>query len=397
MIRKYEKYKDSGVEWIGEIPEGWEVKRLKRLAKILNGQDHKNVWDINGIHPIIGTGGIFGYANKSLHSEPSVLLGRKGTIDKPQYIETPFWSVDTAYYTDIPSETNPKYFYYICTTINFDLHKYGSAVPSMTQEVLNQIPFAVPSLSEQTTIASFLDRKTAEIDQLIIRKEKLITLYEEEKSAIINHAVTKGLDPKAKTKPSGIEWLGDISEYWKVKRLKYLSDIQTGGKDTENREDDGEYPFYVRSQTIERISTYSFDGEAILTAGDGVGVGKVFHYANGKFDYHQRVYRISDFREVDGKFLFYFMKSYFYKEVIRLSAKSTVDSLRLPMLQDFPVVLPEKKEQTSIVVHIETECSRLNTIIDKFKKQINLLKEYRTTLISEVVTGKIDVRDEVAA
>ncbi|MCK5545098.1 MAG: restriction endonuclease subunit S, partial [Desulfobulbaceae bacterium] len=116
-----------------------------------------------------------------------------------------------------------------------------------------------------------------------------------------------------KYKDSGVEWIGEIPEGWEVLRLRFLSKIKTGDKDTENREDNGKYPFYVRSQTIEHISTYSYDGEAILTAGDGVGVGKVFHYVNGKFDYHQRVYKISDFVGIIAKYLFYYMKLNFHK------------------------------------------------------------------------------------
>ncbi|MEA2083247.1 MAG: restriction endonuclease subunit S [Thermodesulfobacteriota bacterium] len=334
-MKRYEKYKDSGVEWIGEIPVGWEVKAFKRFAVICNGRDHKNVWDVNGEYPIIGSGGIFGRANKYLYDQPSVILGRKGTIDKPQFVTEPFWSVDTAYFTDIHKNTDKRFFYYLCLTINFDLYKYGSAVPSMTQETLSQIPFCSPIFEDQTTIANYLDRKTAEIDKLITQKERLLELYEEEKTAIINQAVTKGIDPAVKLKDSGIDWLGEIPGGWEVLRLRFLSKIKTGGKDTVNREDEGEYPFYVCSQTVERISTYSYDGEAILTAGDGVGVGKVFHYINGKFDYHQRVYKISDFNGIIAKYLFYYMRLNFHKEVIRISAKSTVDSLRLPMLQNF--------------------------------------------------------------
>ena len=168
--------------------------------------------------------------------------------------------------------------------------------------------------------------------------------------------------------------------------MRYFTKIKTGSKDTENRENYAEYPFYVRSQTIERISTYSFDGEAMLTAGDGLGVGKVFHYVNGKFDYHQRVYKVIDFTGIEGKLLFYYMKLNFHKEVMRISAKSTVDSLRLPMLQNFPVCIPPKQEQTKIIKYIETETTKINT-----KKSITLLKEYKTALISEVVTGKIKV------
>lgn len=107
-------------------------------------------------------------------------------------------------------------------------------------------------------------------------------------------------------KPSGVQWLGDVPTHWEAQRLRSLANIKTGGRDTVNRRDDGEYPFFVRSQTIERIDTWSFDGEAVLTAGDGVGVGKVFHYINGKFHYHQCVYKFSDFRDVLGKFFFHY-------------------------------------------------------------------------------------------
>ena len=122
-MTRYEKYKPSGIEWIGEIPEHWEVKRLKRFAKICNGQDHKTVYDLDGKYPIMGSGGEFGRANAFLHPGPSVLLGRKGTVDKPRYVDFPFWSVDTAYFTDIFSITNPRFFFYLCATIKFDLYK----------------------------------------------------------------------------------------------------------------------------------------------------------------------------------------------------------------------------------------------------------------------------------
>ena len=391
-MERYKKYKNSGVEWIGEIPVEWGLKAFKHFATICNGRDHKNVWEINGDYPIIGSGGEFGRSNECIYDKPSVILGRKGTIDKPRFIDEPFWAVDTAYFTKIHDNTNKRYFYYLCLTINFDLYKYGSAVPSMTQATLSQIPFCSPPELEQTAIAKFLDRKTAEIDELIAQKERLLALYEEEKTAIINHAVTKVLNPNAELKDSGIDWLDEIPAGWRVIKLRYLSKIKTGEKDTENRQDDGQYPFFVRSQKIERISTYSYDGEAILTAGDGVGVGKVFHYANGRFDYHQRVYKISDFEGVIGKYVFYYMQINFHKEVIRISAKSTVDSLRLPMLLNFPVCLPHQKdEQTTIVQYIETETARINAKIAKTQRIIEVQKEYRTALISEVVTGKIKV------
>ncbi|MEY4540545.1 MAG: hypothetical protein RLZZ306_2302 [Bacteroidota bacterium] len=394
-MKKYDSYKNSGIEWIGEIPTNWDVKKIKFISKICNGQDQKAVLDEDGIYPIYGSGGIFGKANSYLFDKPSVLLGRKGTIDKPQYVEVPFWTVDTSYYTKIHKGFSVRLFYYLCTTINFELYKYGSAIPSMTQGHLNEIKFAIPkSFDEQVSLANYLDHKTTKIDNLIAKKESLIQLLEEERVSVITQAVTKGLDPNVPMKDSGIEWLGEIPEHWEVKRMRFLCDITTGGKDTENREDNGLYPFYVRSQTIERISSYSFDGEAILTAGDGVGVCKVWHYVNGRFDFHQRVYMLSNFQFVLGKYLFYYLKENFGKEVMKLSAKSTVDSLRRPMFQNFMIPFGTLKEQEQIILKIEKEEIRLQNIIDKTKEEIQLLIEYKVALISEVVTGKLDVRDE---
>ena len=108
-------------------------------------------------------------------------------------------------------------------------------------------------------------------------------------------------------KDSGIEWVGEIPTTWQKVRLRFLCNIQTGDKDTVNKVDDGMYPFYVRSPIVERINTYTFDGEAILTAGDGVGAGKVFHYVTGKFDYHQRVYNLHNFKRIFGKFLYLYL------------------------------------------------------------------------------------------
>ena len=122
-------------------------------------------------------------------------------------------------------------------------------------------------------------------------------------------------------KDSGIEWIGEIPEEWFISRLRFLVDITTGEKDTIDNEEDGKFPFFVRSQNIEKISTYSCDEEAVLTAGDGVGVGKVFHYIDGKFDFHQRVYKMSNFKKIDGKYFFYFFKENFQKEVFKAKMK----------------------------------------------------------------------------
>lgn len=194
-------------------------------------------------------------------------------------------------------------------------------------------------------------------------------------------------------KDSGVEWLGRIPKEWEEKRLRYIASIDTGNKDTQDRVEDGEYPFYVRSDVVERINSYSFDGEAILTAGDGVGVGKVFHYVDGKFAFHQRVYKLSDFKYIYGKLLYYYIVENFHKEVIKLSAKSTVDSLRRPMFSDFIVTFPQKTEQQKIANFLDYKTAQFDSIISKKEKLIEKLEEAKKSLISEVVTGKVKIVD----
>lgn len=187
-------------------------------------------------------------------------------------------------------------------------------------------------------------------------------------------------------KDSGIEWLGEIPSHWEIKRLRFLCSVKTGEKDTIDKIDSGEYPFFVRSQTIERIDTYSFDEEAVLTAGDGVGVGKVFHYIDGKFDYHQRVYKFSHFKEVLGKLFYYYIKSFLFEEVIKLSAKSTVDSVRLPMLLNFKLTLGNQNEQQKIVEFLDCKTEKIDEAIAKKQKLIELLQEQKAILINRSVT-----------
>ncbi|WLE99047.1 MAG: restriction endonuclease subunit S [Candidatus Electrothrix communis] len=182
--------KESNVEGIGNIPEHWKIKHLKSLAEIKGGKDSSHVEVEEGGYPIYGSGGIFGRSSKYLHNKPSVLLGRKGTIDKPLFVTEPFWSVDTMFYTDIKKSVEPKFFYYKCLTIQFGLYQYGSAVPSMASTVLNRILFALPPLPEQKAIAAYLDEKTTQIDRITTTINNQINKLKELRKALINDVVT---------------------------------------------------------------------------------------------------------------------------------------------------------------------------------------------------------------
>ena len=423
-MNKYPKYKPSGIEWIGEIPEHWRVKMLKYVADInpskKNYSFEKESEDEIVFLPMekVFENGMINQEKKKKINEVStgftyfeigdVIVAKitpcfengKGAL--LENLETNFGFGSTEFHTMRASNliTKSLLFYQTKTDRFKNLGKAfmtGSAgqkrVPSSFVE---DFIIVLPPTGEQTAIANFLDEKTAQIDKLITSKQKLIQLLKEERAAIINQAVTRGINPNAKLKFSGIDWLGDIPEHWEIKRLKYLCKIGTGSKNTEDRVIDGEYPFFVRSQEIERINSYTFDGEAVLTAGDGVGVAKVFHHYIGKFDYHQRVYCISEFCEVNGKYIYYYLMINLIKEILRYNAKSTVDSLRLPMFQNFAIAYSSNvNEQKQIVKHIESETKRIDSTISKIEREIELLQEYCTALISEVVTGKIDVRNTV--
>ncbi|WP_392551311.1 restriction endonuclease subunit S [Orbus wheelerorum] len=191
-------------------------------------------------------------------------------------------------------------------------------------------------------------------------------------------------------KDSGVEWLGGIPSDWELKKLKYLSRIKTGDKDTVNAVEDGIYPFFVRSPHIERINSYTFDCEAVLTAGDGAGVGKIYHYVNGKFGCHQRVYALTNFAYVNGRFIYYYLLASFYKVALDGNAKSTVDSLRLPQFLNFEITFPDILIQTKILAFLDYETAKIDQLIEKQQKLIELLKEKRQAVISHAVTKGLD-------
>ena len=178
---------------------------------------------------------------------------------------------------------------------------------------------------------------------------------------------------------------------WEEKKLGEISSIKTGNKDTQNKVSDGLYPFFVRSNTIERINSYSFDGEAILTAGDGVGVGKVFHYLNEKFDYHQRVYNIHNFhKDISGKYIFFYFSDKFNKRIMKLSAKNSVDSVRMEMISNMEIPLPSKQEQEKIASFLTS----VDTKIEQLTKKEALLKEYKKGLMNKIFNQEIRFKDD---
>ena len=179
--------------------------------------------------------------------------------------------------------------------------------------------------------------------------------------------------------------VGVIPEDWNVARVDSHATVKTGSKNTQDRIEDGEYPFFVRSQQVERINSYSYDGEAVLTAGDGVGTGKVFHYINGRFDVHQRVYRISDFSDwLNGRYFFYQFSTRFFDRIMSMTAKSSVDSVRMEMIAGMQIPLPSPSEQRAIAEAL----SDVDGLLGALEALIAKKRAIKQAAMQQLLTGK---------
>jgi len=240
----------------------------------------------------------------------------------------------------------------------------GTKQQSYTGAIAKKLPIIVPpTIEEQTAIAIAL----SDADALISILEKLIT-------------------KKRNIKQGAMQKLLQAKEGWEVRKLGNISEIYTGKKNNQDKVENGQYPFFVRSQSVESINTYSFNGEAILIPGEG-NIGKIFHYINGKFDYHQRVYKVSDFKEgYFGKYIYRYISEYFGRHAMENSVKATVDSLRLPTFQVFEIPFPptfkEQVEIATILSDMDAEIAALETKLEKYRN-------IKLGMMQNLLTGKI--------
>jgi type I restriction enzyme S subunit len=223
------------------------------------------------------------------------------------------------------------------------------------------------------------------------KKQELLSLAQARTVSRIESVLTKGLEDCSEFKPSGIYWLGDIPSKWDLIPLRHLVRIRTGGRDTQDRIDNAQYPFFVRSETIERIDSYALDTEAVFTSGDGAGVGKIFHHYKGKFDFHQRVYAFTDFKRVTARYFYYFLSAFFNHQMTQHSAKSTVDSVRMPFLKGMIFTVPSIEEQNKITSILDSEYLTQKKLNENMDRSIEKLKELRSSLVTAAVTGQLDI------
>ena len=431
-MRRYPEYKESGVEWIGEIPN-WEVKRLKYIADLNMGQSPPSE-EYNSDQ--IGTPFLQGNADFGLHHPtPKIYCPTAKKHANPGDIllsvRAPVGAINIANQEygigrglcAIRPQTNQlerRYAKYLLEVVRTELHVVatGSTYEAVTVDEVSNLACIVPRLSEQIQIANFLDHKTEQIDELIRIKERRIELLQEQRTALINQVVTKGLDPNVEMKPSGVEWIGEIPAHWEVKRLKYVTKILPSNVDKHIYPDEVQvrlcnytdvyYNDYITVDTVlakgsckehEFAKFVLRKGDVVITKDsetpDDIGVPTFV-----KDDLNDVVcgYHLTLIRPLScrGEFIFRFIQSDRTRRYFELNSNGiTRYGLGKPSIENLLLPIPTDSEQQQIANFLDRKTQQIDELIDAEQRKIELLKEYRQSLISEAVTGKIDVRNEV--
>lgn len=431
-MKKYETYKNSGVEWIGDIPFNWKVAKLKYVTAnvpypIVDGpfgtQLKANEYQDSGV-PLVRISNLdfkgnltlkdikfiteekAGEIKRSAIQLNDIIIGKTGaTIGKSGLNDKIPHGIVSSSCLKISvnqDELFPNYFKYYVTSDNFQEIILQTASGS-TRDTINITPMAnleaiLPSKEEQTQIAKYLDYKTQIIDALIDKKEQLIKKLQAQKQAIINEAVTKGLNKNANLKDSGIEWLGEIPEHWSVKKIKHefdnLNKIRVPLSSSERGVMKNKiYDYYGASGVIDRVENYLFDGDNILIGEDGANLltrsKRLAFIAKGQYWVNNHAHIIHP-KTGNINYMAEMLELIDYTPLIVGAAQP---KLTQDALVNISIPVPPVKEQDLIMKYLSQIIDKINQSTSLLFSQIQKLKSYRQSIISEAVTGKIDVRD----
>ena len=431
-LKPYSAYKPSEVEWLGKIPAHWKLRRLKYSAPLRNIKLNNKPEDVI----YVGLENIEPWTGKLLlDKQPEsidstvvtfnagdVLFGKLrpylAKIARPD-----FDGIATGEVLVVRprSEFSQSYLTYCLLNAPYvgwiNTLTYGAKMPRVSPDEVTCSFMPVPPLPEQHAIAAFLDRETGKIDALVSKKERLIELLREKRTALISHAVTKGLDSDAPMKDSGVEWLGEIPAHWEVKRLKHLlrESLQYGANEPSNHID-FDSPRYIRITDIDEDGTlrkdtfrsipleiakpYLLAEGDLLFARSGATVGKTFQYHPtwGRAAYAGYLIRARlDKSITQPDYLEYFTRSQSYADwLLSNFIQSTIQNVSAERYAGFTIPLPPISEQRTIVTFLKRNDKEINALVARVQEAIARLKELRIALISAAVTGRIDVREEAA-
>ncbi|MDP9848122.1 restriction endonuclease subunit S [Streptosporangium lutulentum] len=399
---------DLAAAWTASIPRHWCWMRNKELlfeAQTLSTDGSEELLSVSHLT------GVGPRSEKNVTMTEAESLDGYRVVEQGDLVINTMWAwmgalgvarhagiVSPAYgvYRPRPSAPfEPRFFDYLYRSTEYviEMTRVSRGIWSsrlrIYPEVFLRMAVPVPPLEEQRAIADYLDREIARIDTLIEEQQRLIEMLRERREATIRSVLLSGLDAADKG-PSGVELLGAIPRHWRMVPTRHLCTITTGSEDSGNATEDGDYPFYVRGREVLRIDHYSFDGEAVMTPGDGQGgTGKVFHYFKGKFEAHQRVYVFKDFAGVSGWYFYYFLSTFLRPVALAGSNTVTMESLRRPLLADFKIAVPPLDEQRRIMAYLDDQTAKVDTLIAEAERFIELARERRSALITAAVTGQI--------
>lgn len=422
-MKKYINYKSSGIPWLGNVPKHWKVLPFKFCAKINNGADYKDVIsnEEDGF-PVIGSGGQFAFASKYMYDGPVVLLGRKGTIDRPLYFDGPFWAVDTMFYAYPLKGNICKYLYYQALTFPFTYYATATALPSMTQSDLGNNKVVLPPIEEQKSIVAYLDAQCEKIDKAIATQQKRIDLLKELRQNIITRAVSRGMNEDCIMKNSGLVWLGDIPQHWRIIRLKYiislLTDYDANGSFSDiakncNINNGNPYAWMVRMTDMENKrfgiiegnnycdeATYKYLKKSSLIPGDIIiakrgSIGKSFLVpeCDCPMTLAPNTYLIKTHKKlINNRFLYYYLTSGpGVTNLVFMNKSTTLGAIYKDDVRAMQIPLPPKKEQDEIVRFLDVKIAQIDRLIERVDYQISELGKYKQSVITEAVTGKVNL------
>ena len=395
--------KDSHVVWMGKIPACWKVIPVKYVVNIGNGSDPKK----EGLTPVYGSGNA-SFKTCGEHKEgPAVLLGRKGTVNIPQYIEGKYWNVDTAFDAKPVDDYNLKLFYYSAICFDYDNYSTQTALPSMTQSTYNNFRVPLPSIDEQNRIVNYLDSKCSEIDALSADIQKEIETLEQYKRSVITEAVTKGLNPDAEMKDSGIEWVESIPVHWDVRPLYYYF-AERKKKNYLGQEQNLlslSYGKVIRKDinTSEGLLPDSFNGYNIIEPGDIVL--RLTDLQNDKRSLRTGLVKehgiitsayvtLKAAKEVVPEYFHYLLHASDVMKVLYNMGNGVRQGLNYSELSKMHIVAPAIDEQKNIAAYLDAKCKEIESIIESKKQQLTVIDSYKKSLIYEYVTGKKEVPNE---
>lgn len=429
-MRTYEKYKDSGISWLGKVPENWEVCKVKHHYKLLTGftpatkvaefydTNNGHTWitiaDLKGKVVTDSTNKISDFYLNEYHQEKvkegSLLYSFKLSVGQVAFAGKDLYTNEAIAAFQNSDKVNLKFFFYAAPLFiihNSNINIYGAHI--LNQDLIKNAYTVFPPLPEQEAIANYLDKKTAEIDKIIAEREKKIELLNELKSSIISRAVTKGINPHAKMKDSGIDWIGVIPEGWDVCHLKAVFKLKTGTTPKFFEEDksinkvdwytpgDFNEDFILgnskRKLDKETFETNNFDyfpANSILLVGIGTA-GKVACTSKKCYS-NQQITALLPNRNLNSLYIMLYLRG-ISDYLLKTAPYTTLPILSNAYMSRVNILLPPLEEQNNIVQHVLSKTRKMEHDINLIQSEITLLREYKQSLISEVVTGKRKVID----